>query len=112
MELPWKELLRQLEEAHRALAVKFTADEGVVNGLSKVREGLAEEARLLGADLWDQEPEPGEWSLRRMLVHLVEHDLKTEETEELRVKGVSHYVDHGRVHVEQASKIRRLLKGV
>lgn len=105
---PWTELLTQLEEAHAALAAQFKADGAVLDGLREVRARLAEEAAGLGAGLYDKEPEPGEWSLRQMLEHLLAHDRKWEEG---HTKGVSHYVDHGRVHVEQAAKIRRMLTG-
>lgn len=105
---PWMDQLQQLEQAHAALAAEFKADRAVVEGLKQVLAGLAEEAALLGAGLWEKEPEPGEWSLRQMLEHLIAHDRKWEEA---RTKGVSHYVDHGLVHVAQAAKIRRTLTG-
>lgn len=109
MSSPWTELLQELEKAHAALAAEFKADSVVLEGMREIRARLAEEAAGLGAGLWEKAPEPGEWSLKQMLEHLVAHDRKWEEG---RVKGVSHYVDHGRVHVEQAAKIRRILTGV
>ncbi|MBI2906948.1 MAG: hypothetical protein HYX92_04765 [Chloroflexi bacterium] len=105
---PWTELFRHLDEAHVALVGEFKADSAVIEGLREVRACLSEEAARLGAHLWEKEPEPGEWSLRQMLEHLLAHDRKWEEG---RTKGVSHYVDHGRVHMEQAAKIRRTMKG-
>ncbi len=107
MAAPWADLFRQLEHAHTDLARQFDTGISIVDGLRQVRAALQAETIRIGADLWEREPEPGEWSMRQMLEHVVAHDHKWDE---VRSKGVAHYVDHGRLHMEQAAKIRQTVR--
>ncbi len=106
---PWDSMFRQLEHAHIELARQFDPDNRITEGLREVRAGLRTEVERLGQEHWEQAPEPGEWSMRQMLEHVLTHDQRWEEAHR---KGVAHYVDHGRLHVEQGAKIcRAVLNG-
>jgi hypothetical protein len=105
---PWDGLFSQLAEAHTALVAEFEATPEVVIELQRVRRALEAEAVSIGAGNWERAPEPAEWSLRQMLEHVLAHDQKWEEG---RIKGVEHYGDHGRRHIEQAAKIKTTLAG-
>jgi uncharacterized damage-inducible protein DinB len=105
-EQPWDALFIALAEAHAALVGEFQATPAIVSGLQEARAALSAEAGKLGASRWEKEPEPGEWSLRQMLEHVVAHDRQWTEGQ---TKGVEHYIDHCQRHLRQAEKIRTLL---
>lgn len=77
-----------------------------VAGFLRVREALAFESLSLEATLLNRRPQPEEWSIFENLEHLRNHDRGHAEVE---TKGLDHYLSHGKDHVAQVARTRRLL---
>ncbi len=100
-----RKLLRSLERNHRQLVAASGPDAAAAATLADLRRDLLALLDRAPAEALDRRPGSEEWSALELLGHLVEHDGKREE---LASKGISHYVEHGREHLEQA---RRALGG-
>ncbi|MSQ33914.1 MAG: hypothetical protein EXR60_05810 [Dehalococcoidia bacterium] len=98
-----RKLVRSLERSHRQLVA--ASGEDAASELADLRRDWLALLDAAPAEALDRRPGPDEWSALELLGHLVEHDGKREE---LASKGTSHYVEHGREHLEQA---RRALGG-
>ena len=95
-------LLQSLKLNHEHLLLEA---EGVhadnAKALLEIQDSFDSLLRQLPEDSLHHKPGSGEWSAIDILSHLVEHDV---DLEELKTRGISHYIDHSRIHLEQARK--------
>ena len=98
-------MLDQLALAHEKLLLA-SPDPISAKGLEEVRKGLLAELSRIGPQRLGQRPLPDEWSAREVMEHLVAHDMKHQEIE---TRGLGHYVEHGRAHIDQLAQIGRRL---
>lgn len=99
-------MLELLRSAHGRL-VRAASGASRAKDFQDVRQGLLTELSLIGPGRLNQRPLPDAWSAKEVMEHLLAHDLKHQEIE---TRGLGHYVEHGREHVEQLAQIGRLLE--
>lgn len=96
-----RKLLRSLERDHTQLLSAAGGDTQAAADLAELRRAFLDLLMSAPAEALDRRPSPAEWSAIEVLSHLVEHDGKHEE---LAAKGIGHYAEHGRGHLEQARR--------
>jgi hypothetical protein len=94
--------LKKLQTNHEKLILEIgRVRKGDINKLELVRSSFKSLLEGISEYTLKRRPEKGKWSAMEILAHVVDHDGNSEE---LKKRGIKHYIDHGLSHLEEAKK--------